>query len=155
MRATFASVTPALFLVCAGSAFAGDGTYVVSKTDASATVGAKVKASVTITARNGWHINQEAPLTLKLTPAPGVALDNPKLGRADLALSTETEARFDVGVTLSEPGKKIIEAEAAFVLCQKDSCRPIKEKLTVSAEATTAPAAPVKKPAKKKSVSRT
>jgi hypothetical protein len=36
------------------------------------------------------------------------------------------------------------------VLCQQDSCRPIKEKVTVSTDATAVPAAPAKKPGKKK-----
>lgn len=150
MRATIVKVTLALVLVHAGPSSAADDSYDVSKTDASATVGGKAKASVTIKAKNGWHLNQEAPLTLKLTPEPGVVVDKPKLGRADLALSNETEARFDVGMTLSEMGKKIIEVEAVFVLCQQESCRPIREKIKVSAEATAAPATPAPKLGTKK-----
>ena len=148
----------AILLWCPTLAFAADGTYEIRQTDALAEVGAKATASVTITSKQGWHLNHEAPLTLKLSPSPGVTLDKPKLGRADLAKSTESEARFDVGLTLSEPGKKLIAAEAGFVLCQQDSCRPIKEKLTLTAEAAapvppkaTAPAAPRAKKARKKS----
>ena len=79
-------------------------------------------------------------------------MDKPKLGRKDLALTSETEARFDVGFTLSEPGKKVVEGEAGFVLCREDACRPIREKLTIATEATAAKAAPApaKKPRKKK-----
>jgi hypothetical protein len=150
MRSTIGHVLAALCILPTGASFAADSAYAVSKTDVSAAAGHKATASVTITAKNGWHLNQEAPFTLKLTPAPGVVVDKPKLGRGDLALSTQTQARFDVGVTLSDPGKKVIEAEASFVLCQEDSCRPIKEKLTISAEATAAPAAPAKKTGKKR-----
>jgi hypothetical protein len=142
MRTALATV--ALFLV-ATHAFAADDTFEIKKTDGMAAVGAKATASVSITAKKGWHLNQEAPLTLKLAPAPGVVVDKAKLERADLAASSETTARFDVGLTLAEPGKKVIEAEAAFVLCQKDSCRPVKEKLTLAAEAAAPPAAPAKK----------
>lgn len=133
-------------LLCLPSllAVAADDTYEIKKTDATAAVGAKATASVTITSRKGWHLNEEAPLTLKLAPPPGVSLDKPKLGRSDLALSTNDEARFDVGMTLAEPGKKLVEAEAGFVLCREDSCRPIKQKLTLAAEA--AAAAPSKAP---------
>jgi hypothetical protein len=154
MRNLLAPAALALFLVRAGSSFAADDTFEVNKTDASGTVGAKTKASVTITARKGWHLNHEAPLTLKLAPAPGILLDKPKLARGDLALSSETEARFEVGMTLSEPGKNVIEAEAGFVLCQKDACRPVKEKLTLTTLASEPKATPAATPGKKKQANR-
>jgi len=110
--------------------FAADQSYDVSKSDASLAAGGKGKASVTITAKNGWHLNAEAPLTLKLAPTPGVTADKEKLARADLAMSTPATARFEVGVTSGESGKKTVQAEASFVLCQEDSCRPVKEKIS-------------------------
>lgn len=140
----------ALTLTLAGAAHAGDGSYEVSKTEASLTAGTKGKASVTISAKNGWHLNAEAPLTLKLLPAAGVEVDKAKLGRGDLAASNDTSARFDVGMTAAEPGKKTVEAEAGFVLCQEDSCKPVKEKITLAVDVTTPPAAPAKRPSKKK-----
>jgi hypothetical protein len=133
----------------ASPAFAADDTFEVSKTDAVAPVGTKGKASVTITAKKGWHLNAEAPLTLKLTPAPGVAVDKPKLGRADLAKSEETTARFEVGLLASQPGKLTVDAEAGFVLCQETACRPVKEKLTLSIDTDAAKAGPGKRPSKK------
>jgi hypothetical protein len=136
------TVLAAFLLLAASHARAGDGTFEVATTGASGSVGSKTNASVTIRAKKGWHLNQEAPLTLKLSPAPGVVVDKAKLSRADLALANETEARFDVGLTLSEPGKKVVEGEAGFVLCREEACRPIKEKLTLAAEATEAKAQP-------------
>ena len=127
-----------------------DDSYKVSKTDASLTAGGKGKASVTISAKNGWHLNAEAPLTLKLLPAAGVEVDKAKLGRGDLALSNGTSARFDVGMTAAEPGKKVVEAEAGFVLCQEDSCRPIKEKVTLAVDVASPKATVAKQPIKKK-----
>lgn len=131
-----------------------DDNYQVSKTDAVVTVGNKGKASVTIAAKQGWHLNAEAPLTLKLGTAPGLDIDKPKLGRSDLALSSETQARFDVGITASEPGKKALDAEASFVLCQENACQPVKSKLTLNVDAADkkvdAPATPGKTKAKKK-----
>lgn len=140
------AIAATLFL--ARTAAAADDSYQVTTTGAAATVGTKAKADVTILAKKGWHLNAEAPLTLKLTPTPGVDVDRPKLGRADLALSTESTARFEVAMTASEPGKKAVAAEASFVLCQEESCRPIREKLTLALDATEAKM--VKKPAKKK-----
>lgn len=142
-------------LLCLPALAFADETYEIQKTDAVAAVGAKGTASVTIISKRGWHLNQEAPLTLKLAAVPGVTLDKPKLGRTDLAQSTESQARFDVGMTLSEPGKKVIGAEAGFVLCREDSCRPIRQKLTLTAETAAPtpvkakPPAPAKKSKKK------
>jgi DsbC/DsbD-like thiol-disulfide interchange protein len=140
----------AFTLLLTGASFAADGSYEVSNTGASLTAGGKGKASVTIAAKKGWHLNAEAPLTLKLLPSPGVEVDKAKLGRGDLASSNETSARFEVGMTAAEPGKRSIEAEAGFVLCQEDSCRPIKEKVTLAVDVASPGTAAAKHPAKKK-----
>jgi len=147
----------ALTILLTGASASADDTYAIGKTDAKLTAGIQGKASVTISAKNGWHLNAEAPLTLKLLPTAGVVVDKTKLGRGDLALTNETTARFDIGITASEPGKSAIEAEAGFVLCEESACRPVKEKLTLAVDATSpaapaAPAAPAgkKKPGKKK-----
>ncbi|MGD0836121.1 MAG: hypothetical protein ABSB49_05690 [Polyangia bacterium] len=124
----------ALLLTLALPAWAGNGsddTYQVSTAAAVLGVGGKGQASVTIAARKGWHLNPEAPLTLKLAVTPGLTVDKPKQGRSDLALSTPSQARFEVGITASEPGHKEIEAEASFVLCEENACRPIKEHVTL------------------------
>ena len=149
-KAALRTAIALILLSSSSSSRAADDTYEVSKTDASLTAGAKGKASVTVSAKKGWHINAEAPLTLKLQPAPGVEVDKAKLGRGDLVVSNETSARFDVGLTASEPGKSMVEAEAGFVLCQESACRPIKEKLTFAVEVTVPKATTGKRPSKKK-----
>jgi hypothetical protein len=118
-----------------------DDTYELKKDDVKATVGAKATTSLTIAAKTGWHVNEEAPLTLKLQPDPGISIDKPKLGRADLAQNTKDLARFDVAFTATEPGKKVINGEASFVMCQASTCKPCKEKVALVVEAV----APAKK----------
>ena len=140
MRSLLACVT----LLLASGAQAADGTYEVSSVPVTAAVGIPTKVGVTIRAKGGWHLNHDAPLTLKLTPSAGVRIDKPHMSRADLASSSDSAARFDVRLVLANPGKKTIEGETRFVLCQKEACRPIKEKLTLNAEAT-APAKAAKK----------
>jgi hypothetical protein len=115
LSGTFSAVFSLVIL--AGAAIAGAETHEVKKADARATVGVKGKASVTITGKNGWKVNEEAPLTLKLAPDSGVTVDKPKLTRADAAQRTKEMARFDVGFTATEPGKKAINCEASFVMC--------------------------------------
>jgi hypothetical protein len=138
-------------IVAAAVPARADDTYQVSKTDAAVVVGSPGKASVTVSAKQGWHLNAEAPLTLKLGSTPGLQTDKTKLGRADLALSTETEARFDIGVTVSEPGRKTLEADVGFVLCQESACRPIKEKVSLVVDSADAKKAGPAKKTKKKS----
>jgi DsbC/DsbD-like thiol-disulfide interchange protein len=137
----------ALALLCAAAVAPGararaeGATYEVRKGHARATVGVKGKTSVTIAAKPGWHVNEEAPLTMKLTPDPGIAVDKPRLTRADLAEQTKETARFDVAFTPSEPGVKTINAEASFVMCQATTCMPVKEKIALAVEVV----APTKK----------
>ncbi len=128
----------AFCLTLATSAIAADETYDVKTKPAKATVGEKATASVTIATKKGWHLNAEAPLTLKLNPSPGVTVDKPKLTRTDLAATSENSARFDVSLAASNPGTSEIAAEAGFVLCQDTECRPIKEKLVIGVDAVPA-----------------
>jgi hypothetical protein len=111
---------------------AADANYAVDSKEAIVTVGEIGKARVTISARGGWHFKAEAPLTLKLSPAKGVAMDKRMLERADLVLRNDTSAIFVVGVVASAPGKKAIAAEAGFEICRDAVCRPIKERIKLA-----------------------
>jgi hypothetical protein len=106
--------------------------YELKKGEVKATVGAKGTTSLTIAAKSGWHVNEEAPMSLKLLPDPGITLDKPRLSRADLAQNTKELARFDVAFTATEPGKKTINCEASFVMCQASTCKPVKEKVALA-----------------------
>jgi hypothetical protein len=143
-------LTFAFGLLTAVPALAADETYDVKAKAAKATVGEKATASVTIATKKGWHLNAEAPLTLKLSPGPGVTVDKPKLTRTDLAASSENSARFDVSLAASNPGTSEIAAEAGFVLCQESECRPIKEKLVIGVDTIPPAKTAVAKPSKAK-----
>lgn len=133
----------------ASSAWAEE-THTLTSAPAQAQVGAAGNVSLTIEGKNGWHINAEAPISVKLTPAAGVTVAKPKLNRADLALSTDTKARFDVSATLAEAGTKTIAAEAAFVVCQESACKPVKQSVTLTVSSPAAEAPKAKTKAKRK-----
>jgi hypothetical protein len=137
------------FVLATGVSAAGDALYEIKKTEPKLAVGATGTASLTITAKAGWHVNAEAPITVALTPPAGVTLQKAKLTRADLAQSTQDAARFDIPVSATEAGKKTINAEARFVLCQEQACKPVKETLALALEITPAVATKVA-PKKKK-----
>ena len=147
-----ASIGTMSFVLAAGVAPAADALYEIKKTEPKVAVGATATASLTITAKAGWHVNDEAPITVALTAPAGVTLPKAKLTRADLAQSTKETARFDIPVSATEAGKKTINAEARFVLCQEQACKPVKETLAFDVDITPAVAAKVtpKKTPKKK-----
>lgn len=145
----FAAACAAWLVLAGATARATDDAYEVKPSNVKATLGEKATASVAIATRKGWHLNAEAPLTLKLTPGPGITVEKPRLVRADLAASTDSTARFDVTLLAGKAGHGDVQAEAGFVICQETLCRPIKEKVVIAVEASP-PRAPgsAKEPAK-------
>ena len=123
--------------------------YEVTKTEPKLVAGSTATATLTIKAKSGWHVNAEAPITVALTPAAGLSVPKQKLSRADLAASTVDSARFDIPVSAAEPGKKSINAEARFVICQESACKPVKETLALAVDVAPAGAPSKKTPAKK------
>lgn len=107
-------------------------------------VGKPGTLSIAVQGKNGWHVNDEAPITLKLSIPDGVAVDKDRLARADLAESSAERARFDVQVTPSRAGEATVTAEARFVMCQASACKPVKESLTLAIVASDAPPAPAR-----------
>jgi hypothetical protein len=152
-RLTFAASLLAASALLASTAHAEEKLYEIKKTEPKVAVGAKGAASITIATRAGWHLNGEAPISLSLTAPSGVTLTKTKLGRSDLATSTQQSARFDVAFDASEAGTKVIAAEARFVLCQEQACKPVKEMLSLNIDVAAAAAettpAPKAKAAKK------
>lgn len=148
MRLTFrlAFATALAFLAFDGSAMAGD--YSVKTSEMKVQANTRGVSPVVITASGGWHLNEQAPLWLKLSAPEGLTLGKAKLERPDLTENTKDRARFDVAVTASgSPGKRTLDGEAFFVLCQEQACRPITTKISVPVEVVAAAAPPAAKPA--------
>jgi hypothetical protein len=138
MKLAPVSLTCALAIPLMLSTARAADTHDVTKTDGRAPVGQPTKLAVAIQGKNGWHVNEEAPISLKLTPGPGVAVTKPSLARADLAESKPDRARFDIEARCDAPGPRTITAEARFVMCQESACKPVKETLTLALEGTAA-----------------
>jgi hypothetical protein len=130
MRRATLSLLAVLLLPLAARA---DETYEIARApQTQAKVGVKGAAGVTIKAKNGWHLNEDAPISVKLTPDPGVQVEKPRLGKADLKERTKDKALFEVAFTASEAGRKSITAEAKFVTCQETTCKPVTEKFALA-----------------------
>jgi hypothetical protein len=127
----------ALTTATATAARAADSLYEITKVEPKVALGSTGIASLTIKVKGGgWHVNDEAPISVALTPPPGLTVKKSKLTRADLAASSRESARFDIPVSATEAGKKTIGAEARFVLCQEQACKPVKETVTLAIEVT-------------------
>jgi hypothetical protein len=147
-RTTLALVlafVPLTLAAGATAARAAESLYEITKVEPEFVVGATGTASLTIKVKGGWHVNDEAPISVALTTPSGVTVKKAKLTRADLAASSKESARFDIPVSATEAGKKSIGAEAHFVLCQEQACKPVKETVTLAIEVTPPAAAKKKK----------
>jgi hypothetical protein len=140
------ALVPLSLAAGASAAPAAESLYEITKVEPKVAVGATGTASLTIKVKGGWHVNDEAPISVALTAPAGVTVKKAKLTRADLAASSKQSARFDIPVSATEAGKKTINAEAHFVICQEQACKPVKETLALAVEVS--PAGAAKKPTK-------
>jgi len=135
------ALIPALAVLAGGIARAEEPTYEIRKTSAPAVVGKPATVSVMVVGKNGWHVNEEAPITATVKADPGVTLPKPKLVRADLAESKKESARFDIPFSAAEPGAKTITAQTRFVMCQEQACKPASETVAFNVDVQTPEAA--------------
>jgi DsbC/DsbD-like thiol-disulfide interchange protein len=133
-----------------GAASADEITYAVQKSAPAAKVGVSANLSLTVVGKNGWHVNEEAPITASLKADPGVALPKVKLTRADLAQSTKQSVRFEIPFSASEAGKKTITAQTRFVMCQEQACKPVNEIVTLQVDVAAKADSPMKPTVKTK-----
>lgn len=144
----FAALTAAL-LLGAPAARADGALYEIKKTEPKVAPGAGGTASLTIATKAGWHMNAEAPITVALQAASGIAVPKQKMSRGDLAQSSADSARFDIPFVARDSGTQVITAEAKFVICQESACKPVKETVALNIQVADATPAPAAKPKKK------
>ena len=104
--------------------------YVVTVAPVSGMKGQPVKAQVVIRPAAGYHMNEEFPTTLKLSPTAGVAFSKAALAKQDAVMSKQ-ECRFDVQMTGSEAGKKSVTGNLSFAVCTETTCDPQKTPVTI------------------------
>jgi hypothetical protein len=81
------------------------------------------KLELTLEARGGYHVNQDYPIRVDVTAAPGLKLDKTSLGRTDATQFTEEKAAF--ALPFSAPGGSYdLTATVDFAVCTKETCVP-------------------------------
>ena len=107
--------------------------YTLTAAAVSGATGQPVKAQVVIKPAAGYHMNEEFPTSLKLSPTQGVTYAKAQLSKADAAMS-KSECRFDVVLTGAEAGKKTVTGNLSFAVCTETTCDP--QKATVRIDLT-------------------
>ncbi|HEY4055885.1 MAG TPA: hypothetical protein VGM39_04725 [Kofleriaceae bacterium] len=104
---------------------------------ADAKAGAEVEAKILVTPGSGYHINKEFPIKLALTKADGVALAKEQLtaggssaSKGDADTLEESKLAFTVKLT-PQAGSHTITGTFKFAVCDKDSCLPKKEPISI------------------------
>jgi len=117
-----------------------EGTLTVGNAEGAA--GSEAIAAVKLAPAAGYHISTDYPIKLTLEPPDGVTVAKAQLtaggrdkaqGDAD-ALSEQTLA-FSVKATPAKAGSYAIKATFKFGVCDKDSCHPKKQPITIQVAA--------------------
>jgi len=128
-----------------GAAAAEPPSYEIVKSAPPATVGSPSNASIGAVALNGWSVSAEMPITLSVKADRGLALVKTTLVRADLVALSKDRFRFDVDFAVASAGRKLITADASFVVCRDNTCKLVRETVVVEVEASPPPP-PLKRP---------
>jgi hypothetical protein len=113
-----------------------EGTLTVAKVDAK--VGSEATASIKVQPAVGYHVSQDFPIELKLEAPDGIKLSKTPLtaggrdkSKGDAETLTEQLLEFGVKVTANTAGTYEIKGMFKFGVCDKDSCHPKKQPITI------------------------
>ncbi len=97
----------------------------------SYSVGKKANFSITLKPQGEYYINQQYPTSVTTSVPKSIALEKPKLLKADAMLFSKQQAKFEVAFTPSEAGEHEVNALVGFAVCTKKTCTPLQKNLSV------------------------
>ena len=89
------------------------------------------QVKITLTARNGWHVNQDFPVSVEVSGPASLAFPKARLERPDAAAFDEAHFEFQVPVTPAAAGEQEMRAKVAFAICTETNCLPQEEQLAL------------------------
>jgi hypothetical protein len=117
-----------------------EGTLTVGKGEAKA--GAEAVAKLSVAPAKGYHMATDYPIKLTLEPTPGVTIAKTEMtagGRnkvqGDAETLSEQSLAFAVKATAEKAGTYEIKGTFKFGICEKDSCHPKKQPVTITVAA--------------------
>ena len=117
-----------------------EGTLTVDKAEGKA--GAEAKGAVKLSPATGYHVATDYPIKLTLEAPAGVKIEKTELtagGRnkvqGDAETLSEQALAFAVKATAEKAGTYEIKGTFKFGICEKDSCHPKKQPITITVAA--------------------
>jgi hypothetical protein len=115
-----------------------EGTLTIDKVDASA--GAQATAAVKVAPATGYHMSTDFPISLCLEAPAGVTLAKTAFSagkgqQGDAAQFSEQALAFSVKATADKPGSYEVKGIFKFGVCDKESCHPKKQPITITVAA--------------------
>lgn len=89
------------------------------------------QVKIALTARNGWHVNQDFPVSVEVSGPASLSFPKARLERADAAAFDEAHFEFQVPVTPGAAGEQELRAKVAFAICTETNCLPQEEQLAL------------------------
>jgi hypothetical protein len=115
---------------------ADEGTLTIDKAEGKA--GADLIANIKITPASGRHVSTEFPIKITLEPTDGVKLAKSELtaggsekSQGDAATLSEQLLAFAVHASPDKPGSYEVKGMLKFGICDKESCHPKKQPITI------------------------
>lgn len=87
--------------------------------------------AVSLKPRGEYHVNQDYPMSISITPSAGVEFPKTQIGKPEAAEFGDNIARFDVPFTGKAAGKHTITANVKFAVCTPENCVPDERTLAV------------------------
>jgi hypothetical protein len=117
-----------------------EGTITVDKAEAKA--GTEATAALKLAPATGYHVATDYPIKLMLEAPPGVKLAKTELSaggrdkaQGDASTLTEQGLAFPIKATAEKAGSYEIKGVFKFGICEKDSCHPKKQPITITVAA--------------------
>ncbi|HEY5920709.1 MAG TPA: hypothetical protein VIV11_03520 [Kofleriaceae bacterium] len=114
----------------------------ISVEKGEAKVGAEATGGLKLAPATGYHVATDYPIKLLLEAPPGVKLAKTELSaggrnkeQGDAATLTEQSLAFAVKATAEKPGSYEIKGVFKFGICEKESCHPKKQPITITVAA--------------------
>jgi hypothetical protein len=119
---------------------ADEGTLTIDKAEGKA--GADLVANIKVTPASGRHVSTEFPISITLQPTDGVKLPKTLFSagggdkaQGDAATLSEQLLAFAVHATADKPGTYEVKGLMKFGVCDKESCHPKKQPITIAVAA--------------------
>jgi hypothetical protein len=117
---------------------ADEGTLTIDKVDGTA--GAEASAGVKVAPATGYHMSTDFPIKLCLEAPDGVTLAKKEFNagkgeKGDADAFSEQSLAFAVKATAAKAGSYEIKGVLKFGVCDKESCHPKKQPVTITVAA--------------------